>query len=451
MVFGMAVELGAIRSVVDHLDGRDLEALDAAGRRRVMERLRSARQQIDGLSSMVLRLERADLAGRPSGDDLALGLGGVSGREARKAHARSEVADVLPEVGSRFEAGRAAPEKVDALARAVARLGDDASKLAEHDAWLASHLAERTVDQFATDVRALVSALQDDGGDAELERQVAASSLRQWVGDDGMGHTHLTLDPVRHAELETQVQAALSRLCAEPGRSRSNESAAAALLSLVADGVNQPGRAPRAQVTVLVDAETVERGHHAESVCETENGTPVPPRALDRFLCDADVHLALTGPDGRVDRVAAAKRTATAAQRRMLRAMYPTCAHPGCDATFDRCQIHHLDHWADGGPTVLANLLPLCSTHHHLEHDGGWSYRLGPDRTLVVLRPDGSEHTRCPLPEPPRLPPELSSTGRRRRRSAASRSRPVDTAGGGGPGSPATSGLRSRRGSRTNA
>ncbi len=418
----MAVDLGAMRGAIEVLDGCALDGLDAAGRRRVMRQVRSARRELDGLTATLLRLERESNGGSPSGDDLALGSGGVSGREARREHARSQVADVLPVVGARFEAGALEPEKVDALARALKRLDDDADRLAEHDNWLASHAADRTVDQFCGDVRSLVTALQDDAGDDDLEQQVGKSSLRQWIGEDGMGHTHLTLDPVRHAELETQIQDALSRLCSEPGATRSSNSAAAALLSLVSDGVNQPGRAPRAQVTVLVDAETLQRGHHADTVSETGNGTPIPPSALDRFLCDADIHLALQGPGGIVDRIAAAKRTATAQQRRLLRAMYPTCAHPGCDVTFDRCQVHHLEHWADGGPTVLGNLLPLCSQHHHLEHDAGWSYRLGPGRMLVVLRPDGSEHARCRLPEPPALPPDLHARqpGRaRRRRSRA--------------------------------
>ncbi len=392
-----------------------------------MERLRAARQQIDGISSALLRLERADLGGKPSGTDLALGTGGVSGREARKEHQRAAVADVLPAVGRRHEAGEVAPEKVDALARAINRLGDDASKLAEHDEWLASHAGDRSVDQFATDLRALTTALQDDHGDDELARQIEQCSLKQWISDsDGMGHTHLVLDPVRHTELETQVQAALNRLCKQPGRKRSNQTAADAIMQLVADGANQPGRAVRPQVTVLVDAETVERGHHPDSICETESGVEVPPTSLDRFLCDADIVLALTGPDGHVDRTAAKQRTATPAQRRALRAMYPTCAHPGCDTTFDRCQIHHLDHWADGGPTVLANLLPLCGPHHHLTHDTGWTYQLLPGRVLALVDPVGREQTRTGLPEPPRLPPDLRQT--RRRATARRRTQPATVA-----------------------
>ena len=38
----------------------------------------------------------------------------------------------------------------------------------------------------------------------------------------------------------------------------------------------------------------------------------------------------------------------------------------------------------------LANLLPLCSEHHHQVHDAGWHLTLHPDRTITLHRPDGT-------------------------------------------------------------
>jgi hypothetical protein len=32
---------------------------------------------------------------------------------------------------------------------------------------------------------------------------------------------------------------------------------------------------------------------------------------------------------------------------------------------------HHLQHWADGGVTKLANLVKLCRFHHRAVHEGG--------------------------------------------------------------------------------
>jgi hypothetical protein len=37
-------------------------------------------------------------------------------------------------------------------------------------------------------------------------------------------------------------------------------------------------------------------------------------------------------------------------------------------------------------------LLPVCSRHHHLVHEGGWRLCIAPDRTLSITRPDGTHH-----------------------------------------------------------
>jgi hypothetical protein len=34
-------------------------------------------------------------------------------------------------------------------------------------------------------------------------------------------------------------------------------------------------------------------------------------------------------------------------------------------------------------------MLPLCDKHHHCVHDKGWRLRLGPNRELDVILPDG--------------------------------------------------------------
>jgi hypothetical protein len=84
------------------------------------------------------------------------------------------------------------------------------------------------------------------------------------------------------------------------------------------------------------------------------------------------------------------------AQPRALRALYATCAVYGCAVKFDHCQPHHVKYWENGGFTDLGNLLPLCSRHHHLVHEGGWKLTLGLDRTVTVIYPDGNIQTTGP-------------------------------------------------------
>jgi hypothetical protein len=89
-------------------------------------------------------------------------------------------------------------------------------------------------------------------------------------------------------------------------------------------------------------------------------------------------------------------RLANRAQRRALRAVYRGCAIPGCSVAYDRCRLHHLIWWRNGGATDLDNLLPLCTKHHGKVHHDGWVIELGPNRELALRLPDGTVHNTGP-------------------------------------------------------
>ncbi len=122
-----------------------------------------------------------------------------------------------------------------------------------------------------------------------------------------------------------------------------------------------------------------------QDLCTNAAIRPVIVR--DGAVIDADGELNL----GRTTRLA------NRAQRRTLRALYATCAVPGCNVTFNHTKPHHVHWWRHGGPTDFANLLPLCSQHHHAAHEGGWILTLGPNRELTIELPDGQTmHTGPP-------------------------------------------------------
>jgi hypothetical protein len=74
--------------------------------------------------------------------------------------------------------------------------------------------------------------------------------------------------------------------------------------------------------------------------------------------------------------------------RRALLARDRGCTFPGChrDGYLD---AHHIKHWMHYGETVPENLTLLCTWHHRLLHEGGFSIRKRDDGTLDFLRPDG--------------------------------------------------------------
>ena len=155
-------------------------------------------------------------------------------------------------------------------------------------------------------------------------------------------------------------------------------------------GARSGGRRP-AEIVVLADLDTLRHGLHPNTVCETFDGQPIPPETVRRLACDGRVIPVVLDGHGVVLDHGQARRMATPEQRRALRAMYRTCAHPHCTVRFGDCEIHHVIEWIrQRGPTDLANLLPLCSRHHHLVHDGGWHLTLHPDRTIELRRPDGT-------------------------------------------------------------
>jgi len=65
-----------------------------------------------------------------------------------------------------------------------------------------------------------------------------------------------------------------------------------------------------------------------------------------------------------------------------------------------RGELDHITAWADGGPTNATNLHGLCSRHHHLKHEAGWTVARTPDGTTVWTTPAGTHHTVDPATYP---------------------------------------------------
>ena len=94
-------------------------------------------------------------------------------------------------------------------------------------------------------------------------------------------------------------------------------------------------------------------------------------------------------------------RLATPAQRRALALHRDGCAFPGCTRPTPWCSVHHIQHWADGGPTDLDNLVLLCDYHHRVIHHDGWTIQRATDRELDFIPPYRIDPQQQPRRQPP--------------------------------------------------
>jgi hypothetical protein len=330
-------------------------------------------------------------------------------REAIRDKERADTLAVAPSLASALEHADVSAGHVDEVTRATKSLeGDERRQLLdrlEHGGLL-DVATVATVEDWRRRLALEVKGIRRDDGMDRLERQQRATRLRTWTDGDGMWCMSGRFDPVTGVQVAARLDAAVDTLFAEaapdtcptdPIEKQHHLRALALAAMLNGDGTGaRPGRP---EYVVVIDTSSPD-GAGGPSV---DWGLPVeiPQRVLAEMTGEGAVQtvvvrdgVVLHAP-GELD-LGRTTRLANRAQRRALRAMYATCAIPGCAVRFDRCKIHHVIWWRHGGTTSLANLLPVCARHHTEIHDAGWDITLGPNRELTIRFPDGT--VRCTGP-----------------------------------------------------
>ncbi|HXJ19730.1 MAG TPA: DUF222 domain-containing protein [Polyangia bacterium] len=119
-----------------------------------------------------------------------------------------------------------------------------------------------------------------------------------------------------------------------------------------------------------------------------EDGTHVSAEALRRVCCDAGLVPATLDHDRNVLDVGRRTRSIPPAIRRALWIRDKGCRFPGCTST-RFLHGHHVNHWLHGGETSLDNLVFLCSFHHRLVHEGGFSLTTNDAAEVTITAPTG--------------------------------------------------------------
>jgi hypothetical protein len=336
--------------------------------------------------------------GAPAADVLSRNQN-VSAAEGRRRERRAKSLAKTKAFGEALAQGTVSAEHADALANATAKLDDKLTEqFFEREPELLAKATASTPEQFSRHCRQLATKLERDEGLARNVQQRRDTRVTRKIGHDGMYHLHGAFHPELGARIWKAIDHEVASLVGATGDREVDRShlAGEALGNLVTGG-HQAVRPIEADVLLICDHRTAVEGMHDDSVCETDQGVPLPPETVRRLCCNGRITPIIVGTDGVPLNLGRTQRLANRAQRRALRAMYRTCAFSGCDVPFGQCEVHHVLPFDFGGLTNLDNLIPLCARHHHVVHELGWKIDLAPDRLLTIRQPDGTVYSVEPI------------------------------------------------------
>jgi hypothetical protein len=157
----------------------------------------------------------------------------------------------------------------------------------------------------------------------------------------------------------------------------------------------------RPVVQVTIDSESlIAHGSSAPGWITSLTGqtvTPVSAAAVRRLACDSMRQILLLDPRGHLDAISALERVVPLSMRKTITIRdHGRCRFPGCRHAIR--EVHHITYWQHGGKTTTDNLVGLCSHHHHLVHDKGWTLSGDPNCRLTFNDPQKREWHSDPPP-----------------------------------------------------
>ncbi len=297
----------------------------------------------------------------------------LSGGAAAERVEVARALDQLPKTEEAFARGDVGYQHVAVLARTAQHVGVAAVRKAE-----ASLLqAAETMDpgQFTGVAKHFEHRVDAAAALAEANRAHERRYLHVSEPMDGLVRLDGLLDAEGGAILRTALDARML-----PGKDDDRtpgQRRADALVELCRrkTGGSATGAGPRPHLVIRASLDTL-LGTPGAPAGELEAGGSVPAETVRRLACDA----ALTRITGRGEldaEISHATRSIPPSTRRAVEARDRTCVAGRCDRPPQWTDCHHLQHWTQGGPTILPNLVLLCRRHHRMVHEGGWGLRCG--------------------------------------------------------------------------
>ncbi|MFG1851653.1 DUF222 domain-containing protein [Actinomadura geliboluensis] len=310
----------------------------------------------------------------------------------------------LPEVTRRLIDGELPYGHAATISAAVARLDDTDCAAAEH---ILLDLAGQgfSAGKVAAFGNKITDLIAERDGREQAPEDVARGYERSWIDStrslDGGRYIKGWLN-AEDAAIWDGTLAPLAKPAGTDDHRDLSERTAAALTTVLSGGHKAT------KVTVICDLDTLTGG---TTPARLTDGTPIPAEQARRIALNAGVSPLILGRGNTPLYLGHRVRFATAPQRQVLEALYPTCAVQGCEVPGTLCEVDHVNGWALGhSPTDIDQLTLTCGWHNRFkhtnphqiaitqDHTGRYAYRvLPPDDT-----PDDTPGTRTP---PTRQPP----------------------------------------------
>ncbi len=300
--------------------------------------------------------------------------GRMSTRAANKVAKTAAGLVDLPRLAESLASGAITAEHAEVAVGAAAKTSpqqveDQLSGLAE----------DCSVDAFAEASRRWVNRNQPDDGAELYEQQRNNRSLKHWVNEEGMGVLLAELDPTSYQQVRKALDVEYDRLWRDDGgRDGSPDDVrtpqqrmADAFVALLTNPERRGPGTTRHQLIAVADIERL-RGDDPTGVAEIVGGEALPQTVLERLICTAAVTGVVFDGEGQPIWVGRTHRHATEAQIKAIIARDRHCRGKHCTAGPERCEIHHIKPWEQGGRTNIDEMCLACPLCHHNIHDRGY-------------------------------------------------------------------------------
>ena len=299
--------------------------------------------------------------------------GRMSTRAANKVAKTAAGLVEMPKLAESLAEGKITAEHAEVAVSAAAKTSpqqveDQLSGLAEGC----------SVDVFTEESRLWVNRNQPDDGTELYEHQRKHRSLKHWINDEGMGMLLAELDPVSYQQARKAIDTEYDRLWRDDGGRDGKpdeirtvpQRMADAFVALLTDTTRRGPASTRHQLIAVADIERL-RSDNPTGIAEIVGGEALPQTVLERLKCTAPITGIVFNGEGQPIWVGRTHRHATEAQIKAIIARDRHCR--GCTAGPERCEIHHIVPWEQGGHTNIDTMCLACPLCHHNIHDRGYT------------------------------------------------------------------------------